>query len=385
MGILDAPALNQGTAKLRPGNRWAALGDSITKGADIPEPTTGLWRGNSWPSHASWITKQQAWMVRNAGVGGDTTAMMIARFAADVAAYSPSVVTIGGGTNDMTAALSFTGYQDNIKTLVRMVRQIRAAPVLCTIPPRTDNTYWQRIALWNAWLKQYAASEGIAVIDFNALLTDPATGTYIAAYSSGDGVHPSPAGYKAMGQLAATVLSAILPPWQPLLPVHGSDSMNLLSNSMFLVDANADGRGDNWNTTGTTTGTVYSLVSGDSAISGNWQKIDNTAGSANVGITQSRSGGISTGDIIAFCGRFDATVDPTISLNFTGTTSYARAVHNPNGGSSAVAGAVSGIFYVQKAVPAGCTGLAVNVTAGTLGVVKVAQIGLYNLTALGLV
>lgn len=384
MGILDTPGISQATARLRPGNRWVSLGDSLTKGQDIPEPVTGVWRGNSWPSHASWITKQQAWLAHNAGIGGDTTAQMIARFATDVAAKQPSVVTIAGGTNDMTQGVTFAGYQANIKTLVRMTRQAKAAPILGTIPPRTDNTYWQRIALWNAWLKQYAASEGIAIIDFNALLTDPATGTYKTAYA-GDGVHPNAAGYKAMGVLAATALSTILPPWAPLLPVHGSDTMNLLSNSMFVVDATADGRGDNWNTTGTTTGTVYSLVTGDTNILGNWQKIDATAGSAFAGITQSRSGGVSTGDIIAFCGRFDSTVDPTISLNFTGTSSYARAVHNPTGGSSAAVGATSGIFYVEKAVPAGTTGLAVNLTLGTQGILKVAQIGLYNLTTLGLV
>ena len=49
----------------------------------------------------------------------------------------------------------------------------------------------------NAWIREPGHFDG--VVDFDKLMRDPANPNMISpAYDSGDGLHPSPAGYKAM-------------------------------------------------------------------------------------------------------------------------------------------------------------------------------------------
>ena len=50
----------------------------------------------------------------------------------------------------------------------------------------------------NAWIREPGHFDG--VLDFDKLMRDPANpGNLLPAYDSGDGLHPSPVGYKAMG------------------------------------------------------------------------------------------------------------------------------------------------------------------------------------------
>jgi lysophospholipase L1-like esterase len=49
----------------------------------------------------------------------------------------------------------------------------------------------------NAWIREPGHFDG--VVDFDKLMRDPANPNLILpAFDSGDGLHPSPAGYKAM-------------------------------------------------------------------------------------------------------------------------------------------------------------------------------------------
>ena len=58
----------------------------------------------------------------------------------------------------------------------------------------------------NAWIR--AAGHFDAVIDFDAVVSDPQhPDRVVACYDCGDHLHPSPAGYKAMGEAAASVVS----------------------------------------------------------------------------------------------------------------------------------------------------------------------------------
>jgi lysophospholipase L1-like esterase len=50
----------------------------------------------------------------------------------------------------------------------------------------------------NGWIREPGHFDG--VVDFDELMKDPSRPNYLLpAYDSGDGLHPSPAGYKAMG------------------------------------------------------------------------------------------------------------------------------------------------------------------------------------------
>ena len=57
----------------------------------------------------------------------------------------------------------------------------------------------------NEWIRNGKGFD--AVIDFDKALADPAQLDHLAAaYDSGDHLHPSPAGYRAMGQLVPLAL-----------------------------------------------------------------------------------------------------------------------------------------------------------------------------------
>lgn len=355
------------------GNGLVALGDSMTIGAAFRTATQEA-IGPSWPAYASWATQLKLRLLRNAGVAGNRSDQMLSRFDTDVTPYAPSVVTLLAGTNDISQNIELPVFQANVEAIVAKVIGIGAVPVLATILPRTPSaTYGQRVSQWNAWIKSYALANGFALLDFNALMTNPADGALL--YDSGDNLHPSQAGYKVMGDYAATVLKPLLREWTPLRPVSNVDPNNLLANALLLTDTTpADGRADGYSTYGS--GATYTLEAGVSPVLGNWQKWVNTV--AGGGITKSVTTGWAVGDKIAFTGRFDTDGATYIAqMLATGTTNYVRAV------GSMTTAVRDGAFYGEMVVPAGTTALEIRFTGG-IGTHKVAQLGLFNLTALGL-
>ena len=75
-----------------------------------------------------------------------------------------------------------------------------------TITPYVDSAYYHpgalseadRIAV-NTWIRSPGHFD--AVIDFDAIVRDPQRPDHLLpAYDCGDHLHPSPAGYKAMGE-----------------------------------------------------------------------------------------------------------------------------------------------------------------------------------------
>jgi lysophospholipase L1-like esterase len=70
----------------------------------------------------------------------------------------------------------------------------------CTIMPfPTQPAREAKRQAINAWIRTGKGFDG--VIDFDKLVTDPAQpGRMLAAYDSGDHLHPNDAGHKAMGE-----------------------------------------------------------------------------------------------------------------------------------------------------------------------------------------
>ncbi|MGZ4904889.1 MAG: GDSL-type esterase/lipase family protein, partial [Halobacteriota archaeon] len=163
------------------------IGDSITR---------------TWPE----ILQQRlgaGWTVIDKGVGGDATAGMLARFNADVIANHPRFVVICAGTAALGQGEGTQQIESNIAKMCGLAGANGIKPVLCTIPPREDNNgaYIQSVNDINSWVKTYAAGKGYNVIDFYALLDNPANpGHYRMQYSSGDEEHPNTQGYQAMGE-----------------------------------------------------------------------------------------------------------------------------------------------------------------------------------------
>lgn len=176
------------------------LGDSITEGwARFDE---GFFAANGFVGR---------------GIGGQTTAQALLRFQPDVAALHPRVVHILIGTNDIAGnggPTTYAAIQDNITAMLDLARANGIRVVIGAIPPAADFP-WRRglepspkIARMNAWIAGLARRPGVTVADYTPVLAD-ANGGFRAELSI-DGVHPNPAGYKAMEPVAQAAIAKAL-------------------------------------------------------------------------------------------------------------------------------------------------------------------------------
>jgi len=364
-----------------PQNVFVALGDSLTLGNDVPTGSA-VQRGDAPLTWASMLSGGRIIYGYNAGIAGQNSTQILARVASDVVAHNPGSCIILAGTNDLAGG-DFTTWRTNIAAMVVQVRAAGIRPFLCTLPPTGSSGYRATVTLWNGWLRRYAVTQGISLVDIYGLLVDSTTGDYAAAYVN-DGVHPSMAGWTAIGQLISDRLSPLLPENRPLVPSDNNDPNNLLSNGLNIVDTNADGLADGpYDYSGLIAGASRSLVT-DALAPGKMQRLALGTTSGDNIVEQDLSGaGFTAGDLIAFSTVYTATgaglgyVD--IQVIFVGSS-------GPNLKPIHITQPITrGQVYVEATVPAGTTSIStiwrVN---GVSCSADFGQRGVYNLTALGI-
>ncbi|EAQ00723.1 putative secreted protein [Janibacter sp. HTCC2649] len=187
-----------------------ALGDSITDGDKSTTSTNRRWP-NLLASRILAGPKPHQFGVMNAGISGNRVladgpgVSAQARFDRDVLAQPDvSTVVVMEGVNDLRWELA-TKPADLIQAYRQLIGRAHARGVCIvggTITP------WEGGSLWsepkdairgevNAWIR--TSGEFDAVVDFDAAVRDPAQPSRIlAAYDSGDHLHPGDAGYQAM-------------------------------------------------------------------------------------------------------------------------------------------------------------------------------------------
>ncbi|WP_405406044.1 GDSL-type esterase/lipase family protein [Streptomyces sp. NBC_01104] len=186
--------LNSGTPAT-----WVVTGDSITHGA----LHTNGWR--SYPEH--W-TERVRWelgkpknrdFVVDSGVSGATSAELVARFGERVTAFSPDVVSLMIGTNDIaTSGLGPDVYRANLVSLVRSVRALPGSPVpVLQSPNPVDPAKWPG----RVNLSQYAGVMGEVAAQENAVFVDhyndwlAGNGGQVPLTLLSDGLHPDQHGH----------------------------------------------------------------------------------------------------------------------------------------------------------------------------------------------
>lgn len=199
-----------------------ALGDSITDGHGAT--TNG---NDRWPDALARRGAAQGLAVVNVGIGGNRLLRdglgpnALARFDRDVLAQSGAcTVILLEGINDLgtfardpaqRAALTSQDHQKLVAQIIGAYQQIIARGhahglrmVGATILPFGGNDYYHpdaaleadRLAI-NGWIR--AKGHFDAMVDFDAVTRDPQRPDRMRpAFDSGDHLHPSPAGYKAM-------------------------------------------------------------------------------------------------------------------------------------------------------------------------------------------
>jgi lysophospholipase L1-like esterase len=148
------------------------------------------------------------------GISGQTSPQLLVRFWQDVIALRPKVVHIMIGTNDLagnTGPTSPEAYKNAIRAMVTLAKANHIVVILGSIPP-ADRFDWARqhkpaptIVALNAWLKDYAASEGLVYADYHGALAGP-NDEFLTELAP-DGVHPNKAGYAVMRPVAERALA----------------------------------------------------------------------------------------------------------------------------------------------------------------------------------
>jgi len=83
------------------------------------------------------------WNVVNASVSGETTAGGVRRLPEDLKRHKPSIVVIELGANDALRGQPVVGIRANLESMIRLVREAKAQPVLVgiMIPPNYGIDY----------------------------------------------------------------------------------------------------------------------------------------------------------------------------------------------------------------------------------------------------
>ena len=183
------------------------LGDSITYGFPFGPD-------------ASWVAlsaKALGINMINKGANGDTARGMRMRFNRDVTSLNPAYVIIMGGANDAFMGYTLEKFQDNMTEIVSEAIDNGICPVLGLPAPINIGEFVTddvgiascELGCFRNWLEEYAAEEGLPVLDFYTPLLDPISGMANPIYFCDD-AHPSAAGYQALGKASERVLLNLL-------------------------------------------------------------------------------------------------------------------------------------------------------------------------------
>lgn len=221
------------------GGAIVAFGDSITDGTCSTVDANDRWvnvlstriglQYDAAATRAGSRAKVKA--VVNEGIGGNTVTRQVQpapdstpgleRFDRDVLSHhGVTDVIVFMGTNDLRREASAAQVTDGLAAIVKRVKAAGPRVIGVTMIPRHNvepngtNTGWnaektRRRRDVNDWIRTKAGFD--AVLDFDAMVRDKAQpDLMLPAYNCGDGIHPSPAGYYAIGK--AISLSLFDPP-----------------------------------------------------------------------------------------------------------------------------------------------------------------------------
>lgn len=167
--------------------KYIHIGDSLTQGSSDEQvhafgSTDMVWQ-------TAMRSDGVLMPMRNAGVGGQPSAMIAARFMRDVIKYAPDVVGVTLGTNDVIIFNASTYILPSLESIHTEARSAGVFYFLTTIPP-----YASRAALVteiNGIISGFCAENNVPLVDWYALANDPANPGSWKTNWSYDGTHPT--------------------------------------------------------------------------------------------------------------------------------------------------------------------------------------------------
>lgn len=171
------------------GPRWVFDGDSITLGS-IGSDSLSQDRARSWVAEMAGRSLGRINVVRVAAVSGHRSDQRLAAFATDVVPYTPDVVMLTIGTNDIGQSVAMSTWLDNLDDYLVACRGIGATLVIGEVwPTKQSSGRRDTVNAWNTALHEWASDNNILVVPWTRL-SDPATGGWLSGWSSDD-IHPT--------------------------------------------------------------------------------------------------------------------------------------------------------------------------------------------------
>jgi lysophospholipase L1-like esterase len=182
------------------------------------DPNRVVFMGNSITEN--WKNLDSAFFSGNnvcRGISGQTSPQMLVRFREDVINLKPAVVVISAGINDIaenTGPSKLENVLGNIISMAQLAQAANIKVVLSSVLPanrlgwRPSITPTEKVIQLNQMIKNYADKNNIVYLDYYSAMVDDQKGLPLTL--SGDGVHPTLAGYKVMEPLAQKAIADAL-------------------------------------------------------------------------------------------------------------------------------------------------------------------------------
>lgn len=194
-------------------NRVLLFGDSIT--ASYSFVTSPGVSGSGWYNGARALAAHPFDAVTpiNSGAGSDETSDMLTRITTDVYAFSPTVVHVLGGANDVGNSRAAALIQTDLESICDGILADGTADVILgTVYPTSSHQNPTNLAILNtlnASIRVYAAATaGVTLVEFCLAMAADGETLDDAGYVI-DGVHPSKSGNAVMAQTLAPILTAV--------------------------------------------------------------------------------------------------------------------------------------------------------------------------------
>lgn len=245
------------------------IGDSITQRNDSYNAPL-KWGAENNGSPALWAMLQSRgnWeLIQNAGIGGQTSAQILARLQNDILSI-PAIdicVILSCTWNDIGHGFTLSQSVANVTTMIQQCLTAGVLPVVCTPTPngQTGSTSAQRngAAQRRREFIQLGRQYNIPVVDLFQATLDITTGNIANAYNADGSVHCNPAGVKAMGQVMATFLDNLCSGTAITDIGYAGDTDDLLLGNGFMLGVPAGGIAGGWSNSGMAAGATPSIYS----------------------------------------------------------------------------------------------------------------------------
>ncbi len=222
------------------------LGDSYTalhkggSGSGVTSPSTGFF---NW---ANTRLGKRFNILNYAGIGGETTTQILARFQANVLDVNPGWAFIQGGINDVNGSVSASAIYNNLTQMFdRSIAQgIKVIGMTIPLVPVFGTATLRNVAHEvNANLKKYARTKANFILIDSNILADETTGLLTSTYVKADNTHLNLLGCAYLGDFIFQVLDPIVPKQLDPLPTSANETYdnnttggaytNMLPNGML--------------------------------------------------------------------------------------------------------------------------------------------------------